>query len=240
MIFWSQRMIKTLLAAGIFLALLGAAIYGVFSYLNGPAGTKKGVAIEISTGMTSAEIAVMLKKKGLIGSALFFRAVAHKRGYDPKFRAGKYTLPRKMAASDLARYLVTTIPVPPDIKITVIEGLTIRETASILARKAGVDSVLFVKTAQSKASADSLGIDNATLEGYLYPDTYYIREEAKPMEVIRKMVSRFRLAFADSLKTRAASIGFTVNQTVTLASIIEGEASSDEERLVISAIFTGV
>ncbi|MDP2984180.1 MAG: endolytic transglycosylase MltG [Candidatus Latescibacter sp.] len=237
MIFWSQRVITILLAAGVSLALLGAALYGSYSYLDGAAGAAKGAVIEISTGMNSAEIALVLKKKGLIRSALFFRAIAHRRGYEPKFRAGKFILPRKMKTSELALYLVSATPIPPDIKVTVIEGLTVRETASILFRKAKVDSVLFVKTVLNKTTADSLGIDNATLEGYLYPDTYYIREGAKPIEVIRKMVSRFRIAFTDSLKARAAWFEFSVNQTVALASIIEGEAASDEERAVISSVF---
>jgi len=228
---------KTVVSAVLSLAIASIAACLFFLYVSGPAGTAKGTVIQISTGMTSAEIAGMLKKKGLIKSAFFFRTVAHLRGYDTKIRAGTYTLPKKMGTSELAYYLVTTIPVPPDIKITVIEGLTIKETASIFFRKAKVDSVLFVFYAQRKATADSLGIDNATLEGYLYPDTYYIREGARPMEVIDKMVSRFRQVFADSLKERFASFGFTVNQTITLASIIEVEAACDEERPIISAIF---
>jgi UPF0755 protein len=237
MIFWLQRTITILLAAGIFLALLGGALYGFYSYLDSPAGAAKGVAIEIGAGMNSAQIARMLKNKGLIRSVLIFRAVVHRNGYDPKFKAGKFILPRKMKTSELALFLVNSKPIPADIKVTIIEGLTVRETASILFRKAKVDSALFVWIALNKKTADSLGVDNATLEGYLYPDTYFIREGSKPMEVIRKMVGRFRLAFTDSLKARAAGIGFSVNQTVTLASVIEGEAASDEERPVISSIF---
>jgi UPF0755 protein len=226
------------IGAGIILVLfITAACFLFLLYINGKAGTTKGTVIEINTGMTSSEIAAMLKKKGFIRSVLWFRILAHRQGFDSKIRAGTYTLPGEMAPSLLARYLVTTIPVPPDIRITVIEGLTIEETASILFRKARVDSVLFVYYSKRKETAESLGVENVTLEGYLYPDTYYIRERTKPMEVIHKMVGRFREAFTDSLKERAKSFGFTINQTVTLASIIEGEVASDEERPVISAIF---
>ncbi len=221
-------------AASAFAVFLTAA--AVFSFLNAPVANDP-INVRIAPGMTAREIASALSHDKVIRSALFFRVVSRAKGYDGRFRSGRYTIPAGSGTTDVARHLAETIPAPFDIRVTVAEGLNLREIAALLARKAKIDSSAFAAFATSKAAAESMGVDNATLEGYLYPDTYFLPEGAKAYDVIRKMNARFREAFSDSLKKRAAKLGFTVNQAVTLASLIETEAASDAERPVISSIF---
>jgi UPF0755 protein len=71
----------------------------------------------------------------------------------------------------------------------------------------------------------------------LYPDTYDIEWQESPESVIRRMVAGFFRAFDDTLRTRARQMNMTVNEVVTLASIIEKEAMLDSERPLISAVF---
>ncbi|MDP2973069.1 MAG: endolytic transglycosylase MltG, partial [Deltaproteobacteria bacterium] len=76
-----------------------------------------------------------------------------------------------------------------------------------------------------------------TLEGYLFPDTYHFIKEMEPEEVIRMMVHQFRKIFGPDLIEKASQMGITPREAVTLASIIEKEASLSEEKPLVSAVF---
>ncbi len=219
------------------LLFFSAAVCVWVIYGNSPAGIEKTVELEISKGMTAGDIARMLREKGVIRSALYFKLVTKLNGYSMKFRAGRHEIKGTMNTHEIARLLTHNPPVPPDVKITVFEGLTIKETASILATTANIDSSEFVRLAMDKDIALKLGVDNNTLEGYLYPDTYFIRPDTRPADMITRMVNRFNTVFNDSLKVRAEEINMNVHEVVTLASIIVTEAGIDEDRPLISSVF---
>jgi len=82
-----------------------------------------------------------------------------------------------------------------------------------------------------------VGLDTDTFEGYLFPDTYYFPKEAGVEKIISTMVERFRAVFVPEWRERAIQLGFTVNQIVTLASIIEKETGTPFERALISSVF---
>jgi len=81
------------------------------------------------------------------------------------------------------------------------------------------------------------GVEAPTLEGYLFPDTYHVPFGAGAGDVVGQMLARFDDVFVDSLSARAAEIGMTPHQALTLASIIEAEARVPEERPTISAVY---
>ena len=70
-------------------------------------------------------------------------------------------------------------------------------------------------------------MDASSLEGYLYPDTYYLYHDSSPEEIIDILLSQFWKKFDENLQDRANQLGFSVHEVVTLASIIEGEAMLD-------------
>ncbi len=213
------------------------AFVGALVLLNAPTGKSAKAAIEIKKGMTTRGIARMLREKGIIRSEFLFYFASRFRGYSTRYKAGRFTLPREMRTTEIARRLAETPPAPADIRVTIPEGKSIREIASILREKAAVDSSAFVMFAMNTALAESMGVDNKTLEGYLFPETYFIGERSRALEVIRRMTAQFREAFSDSLKIRAKALGMTVNEVVTLASLIETEAANAEERPIISQVF---
>ncbi len=90
---------------------------------------------------------------------------------------------------------------------------------------------------KSPTSESALGVNAASLEGYLYPNTYSFFWGVSPREIIRTMVQEFYHHVGDSLRQRAAALGLTVHQALTLASIIEGEAVVDSERALIAAVY---
>jgi len=213
-------------------AVLGWMIYG-----NHPAGNGETVIVEISKGMTAGDIALMLRDRGVIRSVLYFKLVSGLNGDTMKFKAGRHEINGTMNVREIIRLLTQNPLAPPDVKVTVFEGLTVKETASILASTADIDSAEIVQLAADKDMARKLGADNDTVEGYLFPDTYFFRPDARPIDIITRMVKKFNSVFNDSLKERAEEINMSVHEVVTLASIIETEAGLDEERPLISAVF---
>jgi UPF0755 protein len=83
----------------------------------------------------------------------------------------------------------------------------------------------------------SLGIEAASLEGYLLPDTYGFSWQQDEKEIVREQVGEFRQFFVDSLVARAAVLGWSVHQVITFASIVEGEALIDNERPIIAGVY---
>jgi len=204
---------------------------------NLPAGDNELYTVVIEPGMSAGEIACILSDMGIIRSSLYFKALSKLRGYSKNFRAGRHEFSGHLSVDEIALQLTLNPPGPPDIKVTLVEGLTCRETASVLGSEADIDSVAFVSLATDKNIAEQLGIDNETLEGYLYPDTYFIRVGTTPMEIIDRMVKRFAEVFNDSLRYRAEELGMSVNEVVSLASMIESEAGNNKERAFVSQVF---
>ncbi len=227
---WILYAVSALLCSG---AILVAVLYG----FTGPTGITGINNVEIRKGLTAKEIAELLKEKGLLRSTVLFTVYTELKGDDLRFKAGTHPLDGTMSMSQIARQLTLNPPLPPDRRVTVIEGLTIREIASVLAADAGVDSAVFVELAMNRRVAQQFGIDSKTLEGYLFPDTYYVKANSSPMEVIERMTGRFFTVFDDSLRARAGELNMNENEVVILASIIECETAYDDERPFVSQVF---
>jgi UPF0755 protein len=120
---------------------------------------------------------------------------------------------------------------------TVPEGLTARETASLLDAKGVAAAAEFLAAARAGAAVADLDPTAPNLEGYLYPDTYFYPKGAAAAEIVKAMVARFRAVFDPGFQARARLGGMTIRQAVTLASLIEKEASLPAEKRLVSAVF---
>jgi UPF0755 protein len=109
--------------------------------------------------------------------------------------------------------------------------------ASLLATERLVDADRFSALAHDPETAKRLGVPGASLEGYLFPDTYRLTRGMGEEEILRVMVSRFRQALPADFEARCARLDLTPHEVVTLASVIEKEAALNEERPIISAVF---
>ena len=189
----------------------------------------------IEPGLTYSEIAGRFEDAGLVKDELAFLILGRAFGIEHRAKAGRY---RFRPTADLAEILKTLYRGATYREHVLIQpGRTLYAVAEILGREAEVDSVTFVTLARDSAFIGGLGVPAATAEGFLFPDTYDIEWQENPGSVIRRMVRRFFRVFDDSLKARAAEIGMSVTEAVTMASIIEKEAMLDSERPRISAVF---
>jgi UPF0755 protein len=191
--------------------------------------------VVVEPGLTFSQIAARFEDAGLVRDELAFLVLGRAFGIEHRAKAGRY---RFRSTADLAEILKTLYRgATYRERVLVRPGNTVRAVAEVLRREAEVDSAAFVTLAGDSAFVSRLGVPAATAEGFLFPDTYDIEWQEDAGGVIRRMVRRFFRVFDDSLKARAARMGMTVTEAVTLASIIEKEAMLDSERPRISAVF---
>jgi len=176
-----------------------------------------------------------LEQKGLIRHRRWLEFYSGLRGFDRRIKRGTYSFAGRLRPVDILRKLVAGEVMT--VRVTVPEGFTVKQIASLLARTAGVDSAAFDSLASQPSLARAYGFDAPGLEGFLFPDTYLVPWGAGPREVIEAMVHRFEEVFSDTLERRARELGMSREEAVTLASIVEAEARLPRERSLISAVY---
>ncbi|MBN1349518.1 endolytic transglycosylase MltG [candidate division KSB1 bacterium] len=191
--------------------------------------------VTIKSGMSFDAISEMLLAEQVIANKTHFKITALLMGYTNKIKAGRYNIP-----SGISNYHILEILVSGKValtRVTIPEGKTHRFIASLLQQKLAVDSTEFAELVHDTSFIRNLGIDAPTLEGYLFPDTYYLTDGSSAKQVISILVNQFKQHFPDTIRDRDPELNLSQHQMVILASLIEGEAMLDTERTLISALY---
>jgi UPF0755 protein len=228
--------VKQLLAFAGALVLIGTvAAYGHRS-LDMPAQTTEvHHVVEISEGTSFKQVASLLAKEGLIVSPFWFRLLGKVQDAERKVKPGEYDLHTAMRPIDILDALIKGKVIQYSILIP--EGLTAAQIGKLLSEARVVESAGLSKLVSDREFVKTLGIDAPTLEGYLFPDTYFFPRRAKGEDILKTMAARFRQVYTPELQARATALKMTERQVLTLASIIEKETSQDDERSLVSAVF---
>ncbi|QIB26483.1 endolytic transglycosylase MltG [Caloranaerobacter azorensis] len=236
------------LKIGLVLFVLVFFITVVFFYIKeqikplGIEGDSNNVTIEIPLGSTTEKIAEILEKNSLIRNRYIFRIIVKMKNVDGKLKAGEYSLNNKMDLYQIIDVLIKGSS-KKTITFTIPEGYELSMIAEKLSKQNLVDKERFLELCNNvslfKNKFDFLNElpEGLTLEGYLFPDTYEIYKDAKEEDIIDKMLARFEQVYNDKIKEKAKKLNLTMNEVITLASIIEREAKLDNERPLISAVF---
>ena len=215
--------------------LLAAAGVGWLVLTPTPAVRQGPLVVTIPPHESVLGIADRLAEAQVIRSRAAFVAATIVRGAPRRLKAGEYEIARDATGWDILSLLMSgrvrqhTILHP--------EGATVAELARALEaeRLATVDAV--ARTAVDRKFLDANGIEAASVEGYLFPDTYQFVRGMTPEEMLGKMVQRMRAKLTPEIRTRARELGLTPHQLLTLASIIEREAIAKDEQRLIAAVF---
>lgn len=216
------------------LAVAGAALF----YRQQVGGTENGkpVKVVIQPGSTGEQIARTLLRTGVVGSDLVFRIYLKLNDAGGGLRAGEYDLRREMPYDEL----LASLEKGPEIeylKVTIPEGLTEWQTAERVAETTPITAEAFLGAAKPttvKPSALPDGIQ--TLEGFLYPETYFITERETAEDLVRRLVGEFDKRTADAPWDRAQALGRTPYEILVIASMVEREAQDPEEAGLVSAV----
>ncbi len=222
------------------LALLATAVF--FSYrLFSPIDIKEGdVIVRVMPGNTKHRIASELSKKGLLRGEIDFSILSFLS--DRKnIKEGTYYITRGMSEYDMYRSLLAG-PAVREKTITIIEGWTVAKISEYFSKEGFGTAEDFLEETKKDWSASYSFLSRtpplSSLEGFLFPDTYRVFEDSSSRDIITKMLSNFDKKFSDQMKRDARVRGFTILEVTTLASIIEREVATSQDRALVSDIFS--
>lgn len=198
--------------------------------------SKSPVTFDIKNAESFSSVADRLYNIGLIPSKNNFKIAGFIYGAERKIRAARFHIPNGLSYLDLLDLFISG---ECDFQrtFTIKPGQTIKWLAHRLQKYVFVDSTEFVILANNKSFADSLGLHQNSFEGYLFATDYKIYERSSPAEAIKIFFDAFKIFYNDTLLTRTKEIGFTMNEIVTLASIIKGETNKEDEMARISGVY---
>ncbi|MBF0257278.1 MAG: endolytic transglycosylase MltG [Desulfamplus sp.] len=196
---------------------------------------KQETIVIIRPGESLGHIASTLETSDVITNRYLFIIFARYRGSNKKIQAGEYAFSGKDTPEKILDMLVKgKVKLH---RLTIPEGLNLRETAALV-EKSGFGTVEnFMKLATDRIFIESIGIKADSLEGYLFPETYLFPADTSSKKIIKSMVERFNKIFIPEWRNICKQSGFTVHQIVILASIIEKETGDADEMPLISSVF---
>lgn len=199
------------------------------------------MAFHVESGQSLTKVANNLEAAGLIRNRTVFKYYCDFAGMGQKIQSGAYMLAPSMTMSEIAQQLTMGDGNPIVRNITLIPGWTIEEFAAKLVEDGVLaDSAEFLELCRTGEKfseyyyiADVRSTRNAAqrkyaLEGYLAPDTYEVYVTATPEDIIRRLLSQTDRVYPAELQERAAKIGMTMDEVITLASLIQKEAKDDD------------
>ena len=218
----------------LFATALAAIGYTAWSLFESPAGFSENVVVSIEPGQGTRAITAMLKHEGLIRNARIAELYARLTGSDRGMQAGRYMLSAGMSAAEIISKIHSGDAVFEHIRVTVPEGWMVEEIDAHLAsiglyelhdftaavREFPIDSERY-------PLLDSLP-DGVPLEGYLYPETYFILAETSPHELVERMLTELHRRLPADINQQAAQLRMTVHEVLTLASIVQKESPRND------------
>lgn len=202
-----------------------------------PKGPSFGeVTVEIPKGATTSQIADTLQTKGVIPSSIGFRIWVKTHG-DATFQAGEYTFEANSAASQALGVLEKGPKAKTD-KLVIPEGKRVAQIAELVGRLPGMSAAKFMELVNSgKYQSEYQPPNSKSLEGVLFPDTYTISAGDDEESLLRRMINQFgQEAALTGLSDSESKIAQTPYETLIIASLIEAEAKTDEDRGKISQV----
>jgi UPF0755 protein len=233
-----KKLISTVVSLVIIFAIAAAAYE---AYLKKPAANALTEPIVIGNGMTTAQIADILKKSGIISSNAVFTAVADLSGKFKDFHAGTFIFKEGMSAFDALKTL--SVQGQPEISVTIPEGFGLREIADRLVQNKiiGSSADLYKVTGapEKMGSFDATLTNdypflvykpvNNNLEGYLFPDTYRFYAATAAETVVRRML--------DGYTAKIAALSPAPDyETLIIASLVEREVKDPADRAKVADI----
>jgi UPF0755 protein len=224
--------------------LLGGGLYYVQNQLQPPNTSGQAVEINIEEGATAATVGQRLAELNMIKNPTLFKWYLSYQGTSANLKIGKYYLKQGMSTEEIARVLVEGDAKFNTVKFTIPEGLTVEQIADALVKQNVVkDKQAFLNEVDKGAfdyefvkqiPADT-GLQHR-LEGYLFPETYEVYQDATPHQVVETMLRQTEATMTPEWQEQMKKQGLSLHNVLTIASLVEREARVDKERPLIAGV----
>ena len=203
------------------------------------------IEVTIKQGMTDDEVIDLLAEKGLINNKMFCKLFIKIFDKDGPYISNTYTLNPQMGIEKMIAIMKTDYTLGEIVTLTFPEGWTIQQIAEKLEANEVCTASAFVTTLQTVDFSEDYDfiakINNKdqrfrTLEGYLYPDTYQFYVGENPSSVIRRFLDNFQAKWTEEYQERANELGMSIDEVITLASIIQKEAANYDQMPGVSSV----
>jgi UPF0755 protein len=228
---------------GVILVLLVGSL-GLFSWwawaTKPYSSTGDQEKITITQGTTVEQLAQELEERHLIRSAWVFRFLARSRQTDFKLDIGDYRLTPTMSPAEIINDLLKGPKFKDSIRVTIPEGYTTEQIVTLLVQKGIGSKEEFTRIITEDAFPYPFLIGAPTgihrLEGYLFPNTYYINKNTSPHAVIDLFLQQFAKELTPEVQKQLVTMKFSTSQWVTLGSLVEKEAVKESDRPLIASV----
>lgn len=225
---------KVIFVNAVRISLMICLLWYLFCLFVSPGQGSTACDISFPQGSGIRKLADQLKAGGVIHSSWHFVLMTRLRGDAHRLKAGEYRFSDDMTPDEILRKVVSG-----DVnyrKFTLPEGYSIYQAAELLEQKGYFKKNVFLEKCCDKEFLARLGINEASAEGYLYPATYNLSRGGNEEQLLEQMVEQFNKAYS-AIRAGEGARPFSRHEIVVLASLIEKEAKSSEEKPLISSVF---
>lgn len=201
----------------------------------GPDANRPVERITVPPGAGFATVRDTLAARQLIARPSWFTLVARVRGLDRALKAGVYDIRPGTSASAILAMLADGREAME--QLTIPEGLTLTDVAALVEGQLGIDAEQLLDAAGDSTLIRLVSPTAANLEGFLYPETYTVPASITAKRLVAAMATEFTRQWRPGWTARLDTLGLSRDQLVTLASIVEGEASVGDERAIIAGVY---
>jgi UPF0755 protein len=191
--------------------------------------------LTVPRGATLTTVVDSLVARDIIGSPRLFKLYARLTGRQDEIQAGTYDFRRGTSMRSILGALVRGREATDPLILQ--EGLMLNEVLEQIQQQLGTNPDSLAAAVRDSALLAEVGADSQTLEGYLYPSTYYVRVGASAHEIVAQMVAEFQARWKPEWDTLLSQCGMTRHEIVILASIIEGEVRDRSESKIVSSVY---
>ncbi|AOY75447.1 endolytic transglycosylase MltG [Clostridium formicaceticum] len=229
---------KFICVLSIFIIMSFSAYYYLPSYLSTTSNIED-IKITVPSGASLNYVAELLYQEGIIKSKLWFKYRSQQEGIDRNIKPGSYTLPPNIKFEEIFSLLQRGTLEKPII-VTIPEGFTLYQIATRIEGAGLGTAEEFVEATKQYFKTKEHTFDTTEvffeMEGYLYPDTYYFSEKQTVLEIVSILAKTMEGVFTKEYRQRTEEMGLSLHEVLTIASLIEREASHDGERAAISGV----
>ncbi len=241
-----KRAPKAVRAAGLLL-IIGIVIVGtvLMSDYTGTAGNSAANqrTVVVAQGASTNDIAQELKNKNIIKFTTFFRMMSKLSGNDGNYKQGTYNIKENAGYNRVFKTLTNAANAHIEtIKVTIPEGFELWQIAERLKEKGLIETDAFYREVENGVFSyefiRKIPKRENRLEGYLFPDTYQFTKDMTEHDIIDVMLKRFdEVIYTQENIAKAKKLGMTMDEVITLSSVIEREAVGDVDRNKVSSVF---